>query len=178
MTGHSGAGKTTLARTLSRELGLMCIHKDDIKETIGDEFAPADRAESRRFGKAAYNVMDRLMERALESGNSLIVESNFPAEFYDAKIAALKDRFGFQIVQVLCWATPDVLIERTNERVAKGERHPVHSPVPDVDTPGYRAYLGDGRLQPLKVVGEIVEIDTTTAHNVAIMDEIRCLISE
>ncbi|MBS1700805.1 MAG: AAA family ATPase [Armatimonadetes bacterium] len=161
VTGHSGAGKTHLSHQIARRFGLMCVNKDDIKETIGDEFHASNREESRRIGRASYYVMDRLMDRALAARLSLVVESNFPADFYTDKVNALRAKYGFQTLQILCWADPVVLLQRIAGRVDRGERHAVHVAEPVEDSGPYLRYLADGKLKPLDIGGELIEFDTT-----------------
>jgi adenylate kinase family enzyme len=72
VNGPPGSGKTTLARSLSRSVGLPLFSKDAVKETLLDELGYEDRAESRRIGAASGEVIWTLLG---ECPDPAIVES-------------------------------------------------------------------------------------------------------
>ncbi|MFI7135539.1 AAA family ATPase [Nonomuraea sp. NPDC050153] len=80
VNGLPGAGKSTLARALGRELGLPVFSKDDLKETLADvlERPPGvgEREWSRRLGAAAGESMWTLLASA---GRGAVLESPWPA---------------------------------------------------------------------------------------------------
>jgi len=120
--GAPATGKTTLARTLGGSLGLPVIAKDDLKEALAAPFATGDLAWSRRLGAAAYRAMSIVAERILESGNGLVLESNFRRPDSDAPLRALA-RLAPTVV-VVC-RTSDALRRRRYEERAVS-RHRVH----------------------------------------------------
>ncbi len=117
VSGPPGSGKTTLARQLAPKLRLPLISKDDIKETLFDTLGWSDRAWSQQLGAGTWEVLWTLLRRAVESGASLIVESNFHTEHRE-RVAAL----GAPVIEVHCTARPDTIVRRFRER----ERHPGH----------------------------------------------------
>ena len=57
VSGAPGAGKTSVAEPLARELGLPLFEKDTIKEALGDVLGANDLAESKRLGAATMEVL-------------------------------------------------------------------------------------------------------------------------
>jgi len=170
ITGYPGTGKTTLSRKLAACFGLLCINKDDIKERMADELGVADREDSKRIGRAAYAVMDHMIEECLRAGLSLIIESNFPAKFYTKKISAMRQKYGFLPIQVLCKADPEELVHRIRGRVERGQRHMAHVELPALESGAYLRDLGDGRIQPLEIGGELIEFPADSFSDAAYED--------
>jgi predicted kinase len=57
ITGLPAAGKTTLARSLARELAAPLLSKDAIKEPLLDVLGVDGRAASRRLSNASFAVL-------------------------------------------------------------------------------------------------------------------------
>jgi predicted kinase len=75
MKGPPGAGKSTVARALSRELGWPLIDKDDVKDILDGQTPLA--------GALAYEVMQRIARRQLSRGLSVICDSPLLERSYD-----------------------------------------------------------------------------------------------
>ncbi len=118
-----------------------------------------DRAWSRRLGAATYRLIYHLLEVQLAAGRSLIVESNFDRQHATGEFLALKARHDFRPVQVLCWASSQVLLARFKARAESGARHPGH-----IDHLSYAELaetLRRGPAEPLAIGGPAFEVDTT-----------------
>jgi predicted kinase len=161
VTGYPATGKTTLSRRLAEGTGLLLINKDAIKERLADELGCEDIEASKKLGRATYVILDYFLESALQTGQSVIVESNFPAVFYTQKIRMLQELYHFHVVQLLCKAEPETLVQRMKQRVVTGERHFAHKDGPYFETSAFRMGAVDGRIDPLAVEGELIEVDTT-----------------
>ena len=124
VSGAPGAGKTTLALRLARELALPLLTKDDVKEAIADVIDAKDRDESRRIGLAAYGVLYAVAARLLDAGTGLVLESNFERGRAEERLAPLVAKSRAVIVQ--CEVPEAVALERYKTRAASGTRHAVH----------------------------------------------------
>lgn len=149
VTGHPATGKTTVATELGRRLGLPVFHKDEIKERLADAVGWSNRASSQRLGHAATLVLYDLAERLLGAGQSVVLESNFPAEHASAPLRAAAEGAGADVVQVVLRAPQAVMEERFAARV----RHPVHVQQELGPMPPYEA---------LDLPGRLIDVDTTT----------------
>ena len=133
---------------LGEALRLPVFHKDVIKESLADVLGFTDRASSQRLGHAATELLYDIADRTLAAGRSLIVESNFPAAFASAPLAASVEASGASAVQLVLRARADVMMRRFAAR----QRHPVHmlrvlGPLP--------------RYEPLDLPGRRLDVDTT-----------------
>lgn len=148
VTGHPATGKTTLATSLGEAMALPVFHKDVIKESLADVLGFSDRASSQRLGHAATVLLYDIADRTLRGGGSLIVESNFPAEFASDPLRSSIEASGADAVQVVLRCRTDVMMRR----FARRRRHPVHVLRVIGPLPPYR---------PLDLPGRRLEVDTT-----------------
>jgi adenylate kinase family enzyme len=157
VNGLPGAGKTTLARSLSQRMNLPLICKDTIKEAYSDVFgiAPqegrARREWSNAHGAAASETMWAL---AAEAPGGAILESWWPRERAHFVEAGLKRAGIDHVVTVLCEVVPEVARDRFVRRVRDGVRHPIHDDSPD---PADYEWLA---TEPL-TFGPVYRVDTT-----------------
>jgi predicted kinase len=158
VNGLPGAGKTTLARSLSQRMNLPLICKDVIKEAYSDVFGIAPREGHARVewsnahGAAASETMWAL---AAEAAGGAILESWWPRERAHFVDAGLKRAGIERPVTVLCEVAPDVARDRFVRRVRDGQRHPIHGDT--ADPADYdRDWLG---AEPYSV-GPVLRVDT------------------
>lgn len=124
VTGLPASGKTTLARQLSGELNLPCLHKDDLKEHLMDTLGTQDRAWSQQLGAATIGLLWQLAGTLLARGVSVMVECPFDPRLAVGQLQALNERVAFRMAQIECRAETDELVRRFSARLP--ERHPGH----------------------------------------------------
>lgn len=113
--GPPAAGKTTLAKALSTQLGLPIISKDALKEALMDHLGG-----SPAVGAAAFAVQFAMAHELLRAGVGIILEGAFFADQAElADIAGLGDTV---VIRLEC--PLGVLEKRYIDR--HGSRHPSH----------------------------------------------------
>jgi broad-specificity NMP kinase len=165
ITGMPGTGKTSLGKALSEKYHFPMISKDGLKERMFDTLGWNDKEWSLKISAASHRVMDYIIEEELKANHSIIVESNFKHDIDSERFKHIQERFGCEIVQVLCWANGEMIFERFISRIDNAERHHGHVEIP-LDTIKKEFIEANGRDIPLKVNGETVELDTTDLKSI------------
>jgi glucokinase len=125
VNGLPGAGKTTLARTLSRHLGLPLFSKDIIKEAHADVLGTETPGWPQRnwnaaLGAAANETMWTLLA---EAPAGAVLESCWPTDFREFVTQGLSRANQPSAVEIWC----DVPLETARSRFqARHPRHPIH----------------------------------------------------
>lgn len=158
VAGPPCTGKTTLAEKIAANYNLLLLYKDGIKETLMDSLGVENREESRKIGIATYKVLYRLFESVMRTGNSLVIESNFYAEYDSVRLNALIRKYEYTAVQIQCRTDSKVLFKRYMERANSKDRHPGHF---DLQYQHVEPALMEGRTELLKINGQLIELDTT-----------------
>lgn len=158
VSGPPGAGKTTLASSLSELLGVPLLTKDGIKEALFDSLGWNDRSWSKSLGAASIELLYRLIDAQLKAGIPVIVEANFKGVAADRLGKLLKNHAAFP-VQIACTAREDVLDARMRERWTSGKRHPGHNDAETINekAPGWSS--AEYGILPLG--GSVYRVDTT-----------------
>jgi len=167
VTGPPCSGKTPLGMALAEHMRLPFINKDGFKERLFDSLGWSDREWSKKVGEASYRMMFYVLESQLAAGQGCIVESNFRPDDA-AEFKRLFARYPCQVLQVLCTASPEVLLERFQQRLST--RHPGH-----VDHL-YQAEFAEvvkRKPAPLDVGGELAVVDTSLPDSTDLEELIR-----
>jgi cytidylate kinase len=158
VTGLPGAGKSTVGRRIADHFNLPFITKDTFKELIFDGLGWSDKAWSLKVSATTHRIMDYVIAEECKARQSVVVESNFKPAVDSVRFRDLTERFGAALVQVLCWASGDVLFERYKHRL-EVDRHPGH--VEDGSLDQARRDLLRGKCEPLRIDGPTLELETT-----------------
>lgn len=78
--GLPGTGKTTLANKLSEKLGIFCLHKDSIKESMYNSMKMSSLEDSIKLGYPSVKAIMDLAEENVGRGVDVILESTFNFE--------------------------------------------------------------------------------------------------
>jgi predicted kinase len=159
ISGLPCTGKTTLAKKIASRFRLPLVTKDGAKELLFDTLGWKDRAWSKQLSLASYSLLFYFMQAQLSVARSMVVEANFDPDVHTEKFQSLKGSWVFEPLQIQCIADGEVLYERYRQRGESGRRHPGH-----VDSETYEEFkpiLLQGRLKPIPIGGEYIEVDTT-----------------
>ena len=125
VTGIPAAGKSTMARKLSKELDLPVISKDDIKEIMFDDVGFKSREEKVALGVAAMNIMYYIAEQFMKLNKPFILENNFE---YSSKegLYHILDKYSYKAITVTLTGDYEKIYERYAIRNNSPERHRGH----------------------------------------------------
>lgn len=121
VNGPPGAGKSTLAGPLARELGLPMLAEDSIKETLLDMLGYADRAASRRIGAAAGETVWTVLSGCPAGA---VIDTWLAPHTREIAAAGLARAGVDRHVEVWCDCPSGLARDRYAERAAS--RHPGH----------------------------------------------------
>lgn len=178
VAGMPAAGKSTLAKRLSRELGLPMFSKDAIKETLYDTLGFSSREEKVRLGVAANEIMLKSAGSCFACGQSCILENNFETAT-NPRLHAMLQESGARPIVVMLGGEMRAIYARYARRDQSPDRHRGHV-VNDCypEKPGsegkhhtidYETFVSSmtarGMNQP-PVHGDVIMVDTTKIESV------------
>lgn len=115
--GFAGAGKTTLSRRLSAELGIPRLGSDDLVRIVSRSQALADHTVD--AGWVAYDVFFGLAEDFLRTGLSVILDSNMGEAWRWQHLDAIRDRHPeIRFVPIVLRLPIETCVERMRGRHA------------------------------------------------------------
>jgi predicted kinase len=120
--GLPGTGKTTLANELSKRLGIFCLHKDSVKESLFESLKLSTLEDSKKIGYPSVKVALDLVEENIARGIDVILESpfNFPEE--GKLFEEWKKKYGMDFFAIVLEINP----EERKRRFVERERHRAH----------------------------------------------------
>ena len=159
VTGRPAAGKSTLAKWLSRELKLPWVSKDRIREQLFDRLGWKDRKWAQELGKASVDMMFYFAKSELEVGHSLIMDNSFAPPASNSRFLALKEQYQVGSIQIVCNSDRETLFQRFKERADSGMRYPGHGDQNVLQE--LYTNLADSASSILDIGGSVIEVDTT-----------------
>lgn len=171
VTGDLASGKTRYSNLLSEKYSIPIIHKDPIKEVLGDTIGFSNREENKKLSEASRQLMALFMEEYLKTGENLIMESNFRKEEID-RLTLKAGEFGYSTLVLCLQADVKVLHARYVERITKEHRHPVHQSTTFDIFEDFKAYVEGSREN---LTGNVINIDANDfdyQKNCKILEEI------
>jgi predicted kinase len=153
ISGPPAAGKTTLAKSLQKDLNLPILAKDNIKESLYDSLGYSDRTYSRKIGRAAFELQFQLAKELVDNNVSYILETAF---FYHSSANITKVLAGADILQVWCSANVTILLERAKTRI----RHPGHVDWEPTAEGELRSKIEAGAHNALDIGGTLIRLNT------------------
>lgn len=162
--GLPATGKTTLSQKVSEALRLPLISRDEIKVQIMDKVGWGDREWSKKVGQASYSLLDYTIKQLSLSKSSFIVESDFAPKFANEQFNLMHQQ-GYDVIQVICTARNDVIIDRWKKRAANDASHP-SSTEGEQGLNELLEAISKGKRQPLNVPGEVIYVDTSNTADV------------
>jgi glucokinase len=158
VNGLPAAGKTTLARTLSRKLSLPLFSKDVIKEAHAEVLGtqPPDgrpqRAWNSQFGAAASATMWALLA---DSPGGAILESTWPSRETWGFVQAGLNAAGVPAPRQI-WCEVPLTLARERCAVRHPTRHAIHGDPPDEEE-----WSGRWALATPLPIPDTLHVDTT-----------------
>ncbi|MDB5179293.1 MAG: ATP-binding protein [Patescibacteria group bacterium] len=160
VSGLPATGKTTLSQGMAKHLHLPLVSKDTIKEILFDGVGHGDREWGEKLNIPTYNLLNYFVEQELRAGRPLIIETPYDDDFPRRAYEKWQSEYGFECVQVMCYAEPKVLIERFVARIGAPERHPGHNDQAALED--FKRSIKDAeKVKPLSLQGEVYELNTT-----------------
>lgn len=159
VSGFSCTGKTTLAREIGEKMSLPVFGRDDFKESLFDSLGYSDRQWSKKMGIASYRLLYLAAERILDSGNSVIIESNFKIKPDTEKLKSIKNKHQCYLLQIHCYTEISLALSRFKHRATSKERHPGHVDSSIYDEMEYN--FKQGGYEILDTCNATIKVDTT-----------------
>ena len=185
VTGHPGAGKSTLGPRLARALGAVCISRDAIHSMIFDGWEPRHPGTVERYdpvvdgnvfleGKVNWSVFLWTIEQVVAVA-PVVAESPFNHHWARERFAAARDRWSAPTVEVALVGDAAVLLERVRRRAAAPDAHTIKAKytVEGAERLLIRPFV------PVLDAADVVTVDTTDLDAVdvdAIAADVRALV--
>lgn len=177
VTGRPAAGKSTLAKWLSKELALPLVSKDKIREELFARLGWKDRKWAQELGKASADMMFYFACAELEVGHSIIMDNSFHPPVSTPRFRAFKDQYKAKSIQIICDSDRETLFQRFRSRADLGTRHPGHGDQDILDE--LYTNLGKTVSMLLDIGGSVIEVDTTDFSKVdyqQILDRVKYIL--
>lgn len=120
--GLPGSGKTTLAKELSKQLNIACLHKDALKENLYEILKLSTLEDSKRIGNQSVQLLLRLAEEQIANKADLIIEAPFTFQEDYTLFQNWIDQYKIDLYSVIC----NISAEERKDRFVNRPRHSSH----------------------------------------------------
>lgn len=171
VTGHAGAGKSTLGPRIADALDAVLISRDEIHYRLFDGWEPSHPATVGKYdpevngntfseGRVSWSLFLWMIEQVAQKV-SVVAESPFNHQWNRDMFEQTRLRLSVPIVEVALVGDRDALLDRVRRRAQAADAHPIKR----------LAVVGAERLsqspyQPVMEVGRVIEVDTTDLDSV------------
>jgi predicted kinase len=125
VSGQPASGKSTLAKQLGRELGMPCLYRDDLTANLADLLTSRDAvrtlADKRPIASASFAAFYAVVSSLLQSGESVIAETNFGRGLAERSVQPLLERA--RGAAIYCYVPRALSVSRFQERAVRRDRH-------------------------------------------------------
>lgn len=157
VTGFLATLKTTISLKLSKDLGMVCLNKDTIKEILVDTIGYKSRQDNLKLSNATFQLMKKQAEDHLMLDQNIIIEANFKPH----ELKALKESIDvhqFNIITCFLHADVQSLYNRYKNR--QSQRHAAHQSTGLISFDMFKSSMGDYKIEDC--FGRVIDVDTTT----------------
>lgn len=144
--GDLAAGKSTLARRISKNTDTLCLVKDTMKEILADDIGFTTRPENKKLSVASVSMMKYVFSQYAPLKKSLILEANFHQDEIEC-FKKMADKEGFQFLCFYLEGDVDELYKRFLHRIKFEHRHRAHMTADIMEHDGFAAYLEKSRKE-------------------------------
>jgi predicted kinase len=163
ISGYPASGKSTIAKEVANHFNLPIISKDDIKEFLSDNFQIVAPSETKELNDFSRSLVPFFAGKILRTHQSVVVDMNFNRES-DADDFKKRVNVECKIVQIVCEAPRDLIIQRFRDRALEGNRHKVH-PETQSDPEQFMSNFLDS-ANVVIVSDQVVKVNTTDFEKV------------
>jgi len=122
-------------------------------------FGAGPRAWSARLGASSYDLLHLSAEKLMRGGATFIIDCDIrPKAKIIRELRTLVATHGYEALHIILKASPDVAIQRWNQRLADGSRHPGH--LDDAFRSEFRRLVNSSSFGPIDLPGQTYTFST------------------
>ena len=156
VNGDIATGKSHLAQIIKKRFNIPLFTKDEFKESLADTLPFSTYEENHQLSIMAMNILIDKFDELGGSGQDLVLEANFHEEHL-RKIEKICAKWGYFVLDLNLYGSPEVLYQRYINRRDNEARHPVHAISKLNDFSSFKEYTLSRQKEPL--IGEVININ-------------------
>lgn len=168
ISGDLAAGKSVLAKRLSRHYQIPYFSKARFKEILGEKISFEGIDENKNISRFSYALLRHIGWRVAQVKGSVILEANFHTEHLE-QIKRDVEFTGHKVELLYLTGDLDVLFERFLYREHYENRHPVHLTHPLRSLEEFENYILKLRNEPEVLPRKM--LDTTNCDQEMIFEK-------